>query len=422
MATTTPPAPPAVPPIALRHPPPRGPGRASPARARHESTVLGLLRGHGPLTRGELAGLSGLSRSTLSEVVGALVDARAVRVEVPETAGRGRGRPAERVSLDPAATDLLGVDFAPTAVRAAATATAHGALRTASVPHRPDLPWEARVALAGRLARSLTGGAPRAGTPPDAAAVGPGVRVALGVGAGTPAGPDEGPDDAVRALLRERFGARAHVESAARLAALAERTWGAAAGERDVLYLHLSHRVGGALVVGGEPHRGAHGGSGRFGHLSVDPYGPPCACGRSGCLETLASVDAVLAAHGSAADVPQLAAALAAGDPAARAALARAGRHAGRALADLCHAFGPDTVVVGGELAGLGPALTGPLRDELDANMPDRGARTPAGPRTPPVLRSAKLGDVGAALGAVALLLRRRPGGARPPTGGAYDG
>lgn len=379
-------------------------GRTSRSRRTHEDLVLGLLRSHGPLTRGDLGNLCGLSRTTLYDVVGSLRDSGAVIASVPKAEGRKRGRPAERLSLNAGAADLIGIDFARQAVRVAALTTAHGSISSTREPHGPEASWEERVDVARRLTRTLTGGDLRL----DA-------LNGIGVGVTAPVGPPE--DDspgahrrsAVSALVSERFGMRACLDSNTRLATLAERTWGAAVDEQDVLYLCLSHSVGGGLMVGGALHRGAHGMSGQFGHITVDPDGAPCVCGRVGCLETVASIGAVLDAHGSATDVPQLVAALDAGDRAARSVLARAGAHVGKVLADLSNAFGPGVIVLGGELADTGPALMDPLRRELDANMTCRGSRTP------PRVRTAALGDVGAALGAVALLLHQQPAGVLGP-------
>ncbi|MGP4000821.1 ROK family protein [Streptomyces sp. 8N706] len=373
---------------------------ASQSRRKHESLVLGLLRRHGSLTRGELGDLCRLSRTTLYDVVGALMDSGAVSASVPKVAGRGRGRPAEKLSLNPRAADLLGIDFARQAVRVAAMTTVHGSISSASEPHGPDASWEERVDVARRLTRTLTGGTLRL----DA-------LKGIGVGVTGPVGPleDDSPGairrNAVSALVSERFGIPACLDSNTRLATLAERTWGAAIDEQDVLYLCLSHSVGGGLVLGGTLHRGAHGMSGQFGHITVDPGGEACICGRVGCLETVASIGAVLDAHGSAEDVPQLVAALDVGDQAAYSALARAGAHVGKVLADLCNAFGPSVIVLGGELTDTGPALMEPLRRELDANVTCRGSRTPLR------VRPAKLGEVGAALGGLALLLHRQPAG-----------
>ncbi len=365
---------------------------------KHESLVLGMLRRHGPLTRGELGDLSGLSRTTIYTVVGALLDSGAVRASVPTVGGRGRGRgrPAEQLSLNLRAADLLGIDFARQTVRVATMTAAHGRISSASRQHGPDASWEERIDIARRLTGRLTGGTPRLDT-----LGGIGVGLTGPVGPPGEALPGSVHRDAVSALVSERFGMPACLDTNTRLATLAERTWGAAVDEQDVLYLCLSHSVGGGLVVGGTLHRGAQGVSGQFGHITVDPEGESCPCGRVGCLETVASIGAVLGAHGSATDVPQLVAALDAGDEAAYAALARAGTFTGKVLADLCNAVGPGVIVLGGELTGAGPALMEPLRRELDANATCRGSRTP------PRVRTAELGDAGAVLGALALLLHR---------------
>ncbi|WP_244189204.1 ROK family transcriptional regulator [Streptomyces incarnatus] len=366
------------------------------SRAGHEALVLRLLREHGPLTRGQLGTLCGLSRTTLYDVVAALMDNGTVVASVPETARRKRGRPAELLALNSAAGHVLGIEFARRAVRVAAMDAGHEIVGTAGEPHASDTPWQDRVDTAWRLADALTGGTLRSGA-----------LNGIGVGVCGPAGsPDRRarrtpPHDTVAALVRERFGVPALIDKSTRLAALAETVWGAAAGEQNVLYLRLSHGVGGGLVVAGALHRGAHGASGEFGHVSVDPDGVRCACGGTGCLETVASVGAVLDAYrtagGAAADLPELVAALDSGDRAAHAVLAQAGAHAGRVLADVCHAVGPDVIVVGGELVEAGPALMEPINRTLNTTV----LHGSCGPLR---VRPAGLGDSGAALGAIALL------------------
>ena len=137
----------------------------------------------------------------------------------------------------------------------------------------------------------------------------------------------------------------------------------------------------------------------------MEPGGAPCACGGLGCLQTVASTTAVLNAYRAAADVPELVAALRSGEPAAHAAVARAGLHAGRVLAGLVNALEPRVVVVGGELATLAPTLMESVRRELRANIVPCGSR-------PPLVRPAELGGFAAALGALSLL--RKPTDASP--------
>ncbi|WP_308401293.1 ROK family transcriptional regulator [Streptomyces sp. AC512_CC834] len=358
----------------------------------HSDRVLRSLRQSGPLTRGELGELCGLSRTTLYEVVSRLVDHGLVIATVPDAGPRGRGRPAERLALNPDAGRSLGIDFGRRIVRVAATAVPHDDIGTASEPCRPDAPWPERVALARRLADTLTGGRLRLD-----------VFNGVGVSVTDPAAGSSAPVDrrALAALIGRSFGTRVRLDGAPRSAALAETVWGAAKGRRDVLYLELSDRVGGALVSAGALHHGAHGRSGEFGHITVEPAGAPCPCGGRGCLQTVASTTAVLNAYRATADLPDLAAALCAGEPAAHAAVRRAGTYAGRVLAGLANALGPGAVVVGGELVTAAPALMESVRRELRANVVRWGSQPPL------LVRRAELGDFAAALGAVFLL--RRP-------------
>lgn len=376
-------------------------GPLSRLRRGHERLVLELLRKHGPMTRSELGSRCGLSRTTLYDIIAALVARDAVVASVAASARRGRGRPVERLALNPSAGQAVGIDFARRAVHVAALNVAHEIVGTASEPHGSELSWDKRVEVAHRLVGTLTEGS-----------LGLSALEAVGVGVVGPVsrpGEDTGGGhgtDEVAALVRERFDVPVLVDNNTRLAALAESTWGAATGEQDVLYLRLSHGVGGGLVVGGTLHRGAHGLSGEFGHITVDPRGAACECGGTGCLETVASVGAVLAAYhaegGEADDVPALIAALDAADPRARAVVNDVGAQVGGVLAAVCNAIGPAVIVIGGELAAIGEPLTGPVDRALRANIlpASRGCLS---------LRPAKLGEAGAALGGIALVLHESP-------------
>jgi predicted NBD/HSP70 family sugar kinase len=373
--------------------------------------VLGLLRKHGPLSRGELGKRCGLSRTTLYDILAELVAGGAVVTATSQEAPRGRGRPAETLTLNPDAGQAIGIDFARRALHVAAVNLAHEVVGSASEPHDADLPWEQRVELAARLVGSLTGtgaGALRLGA---LDAVGVGV---VGVVGAQAAEDDQSAPHPVQVLLRERFGVPVLLDNNTRLAALGEAIWGAAAGGQDVLYLRLSHGVGGGLVVGGSLHRGAYGLSGEFGHITVEPGGAPCDCGGTGCLETVASIRAVLdafrAAGGRAADVPELVKAVRAGDQAAHTLLSGVGARIGEVLAALCNAIGPSVIVIGGELAETGAALVEPIERALhDHVMPVSRHRVS--------LRRATLGEVAGALGGIALVLHESPLLSRYPGG-----
>ncbi|WNI26558.1 ROK family transcriptional regulator [Streptomyces sp. ITFR-16] len=379
-------------------------------RRGHEELVLGLLRRHGPQSRAELGRRSGLSRTTLYDIVGTLVASGAVVSTAAHPGPRRRGRPVEHLTLDPAAGQAVGIDFARRAVHVAAANVAHELIGSASLAHPPELSWEDRVGLAEELVSSLAGGTLRLSALGATGAVGVGV-----VGPVRRSGPDEEPEGSLAALaelLGKRFGAPVLLDNNTRLAALAEATWGAAAGSRDVLYLRLSHGVGGGLVVNGSLHRGVDGLAGEIGHITAEPGGAPCECGGAGCLETAASVGAVLDAfrdRGGRADaVPALLAALDAGDRAAHEVLRAAGERIGVVLAGVVNAVGPGVIVLGGELAEAGPALLEPVEGALDAHV------LPLARDRLSVCRAA-LGEAGGAHGGVALALHESPLLARYP-------
>ncbi|CAM8632860.1 NagC Transcriptional regulator/sugar kinase [Acidimicrobiia bacterium] len=93
----------------------------------------------------------------------------------------------------------------------------------------------------------------------------------------------------VKSRLEAILGLPIVVENDASCAAWAEAMLGAGRGVRDLLLVTLGTGIGGGIVRSGELVRGAHGFAGEPGHMLVDPSGPTCTCGRSGCWERFAS-------------------------------------------------------------------------------------------------------------------------------------
>jgi glucokinase len=101
--------------------------------------------------------------------------------------------------------------------------------------------------------------------------------------------------------LRERFGCPVLLENDADMALLGECQAGAGRGFDPVVMLTFGTGIGGAALVRGAILRGVEGEHPELGHVPVDPRGPRCYCGRSGCFESLASgsaLAATAAAHG----------------------------------------------------------------------------------------------------------------------------
>ena len=212
--------------------------------------------------------------------------------------------------------------------------------------------------------------------------------------------------DGVHAAFAERFEAPVVVDNNTRLAALAEAV-SQPETATDLLYVRLSDGVGGGLVVRGLISRGAHGYAGELGHVSVDPAGTRCRCGKRGCLETVASAPAVLAAcRAKGVDVEtldDLAAVVATSDPVADGVLREVGATVGRVLGMAALTLDPDEVVIGGEITRVAPGIVeqaaAALRYELH----------PLPTEDPLVVRAGRLHDTDGALGALAAAFHLSP-------------
>lgn len=145
--------------------------------------------------------------------------------------------------------------------------------------------------------------------------------------------------------------------------ALSEATDGAAAGARVVFGVILGTGVGGGLVFDGRIHEGAHHIAGEWGHNPLpapaddERPGPPCYCGRRGCIETFLSgpgwADDTSRRTGRSLDAAAIAEAAYRGDAEACAAVARYADRLARALASVINIVDPDVVVLGGGLSNL---------------------------------------------------------------------
>jgi glucokinase len=184
-----------------------------------------------------------------------------------------------------------------------------------------------------------------------------------------------GEDVAVADPLRRSLGVAVTVDNDANLAALAESRMGVAAGLDPMIMLTLGTGIGMGIIISDRIYRG-RGFAGEVGHVTVEPDGQPCACGRRGCWETRVSgrlLDAearrLLGPGASAADLVETARA---GDSPAIEALAEAGRWLAVGVEALALAMDPAMVVVGGAAARAGDLLLGPARTRLEAT---EGAR-----------------------------------------------
>ncbi|MFD0558991.1 glucokinase [Stackebrandtia endophytica] len=210
----------------------------------------------------------------------------------------------------------------------------------------------------------------------------------------------------VRRQLAERFGKPVAVDNDVNAFGLAEQRFGAGVGHRDVLYVSVGTGVGGALVLGGELHRGVHHTAGELGHLAVpEAVGRLCNCGRPDHLEAVASGPAISRRYtelgGERLDLRAVADRAQTGEPLAIAVITDGARALGRALAGLVNTIDVSRVVVGGGVADMGQRYWRPLTEAFaDELQPGPGAIRPV---------PAALGSRSAVIGAASLLNTHAP-------------
>jgi predicted NBD/HSP70 family sugar kinase len=341
------------------------PGSQTSLREANRARIVSAVQQRGSLTQIELAGVTGLSPATISNIVKELTTAG-----VLHTAQSTRnGRRALQVTLARNLGLVAGIEFGMRSLNVALADASMRILAEQRMPLAPDHRADAGLQRVAMLVREMMEAVDA--DPSELLAVGVGVPAPVDIRTGqvVTVGMMRGWDGVhVDELLGAELGVPVTADNDATLAAIAEARFGAGAGHDSVAYVRVSHGVGGGLVLGGRAVHGRSGVAGEIGHVSVDEHGPVCRCGNRGCLEMLVGATSLLsmlppeAGHLTLAD---LVARALDGDAGSRRVVFDAGRHLGVALANLCNLVDPDVVVIGGKLAEAGDVLLEPLRTSL---------------------------------------------------------
>ena len=177
--------------------------------------------------------------------------------------------------------------------------------------------------------------------------------------------------------FRPEFACAVQLDNDANCAALGEATAGAARSARNMLMVTLGTGVGGGIIIDGKLYTGGNGIAGELGHIVIRQNGEPCNCGRKGCLEAYASAaafvkfaeraladgrESVLSRDAGHLNAKMICDAVDAGDALARELFADYCENLSGGLATFINIFQPETIVLGGGLAGYGEKLLEPLR------------------------------------------------------------
>jgi len=380
----------------------------------NRSIILNQLRMGAPLSRADLAAITGLNKTTVSSLVDELIAHNFVR-EIGYNASGG-GRPAVLVELNPEAGCIIGIEFGVGYLNAVLTDF------RAAIRWRRQVPFDVSedqhrvmnrlIALLRQVVRQSR----RTGT----RLLGTGISLTglVDVASGTQVfAPNLGWRNVpVRQLLSAKFDVPIFVDNDANAAALAERYLGAAQSVDNFVYVTGNVGIGIGIVIGGHIFQGASGYAGEAGHTTLDLNGPLCMCGNHGCWERLASQRALIervqqaiqegqrsSVHTMAKDsdritIQMIVEAARGGDDVALHALGETGTYLGVGIANLINIFNPSVVAFGGALS-LAEEFLMPVVQQVVLE------RAMAGPReATQVITSAFKSDA-CVMGGVALVL-----------------
>ena len=346
-----------------------------------ELVALDLVRKQGPLSRTALANLLGLSRGSVTGIVGNLVD-----LEVLTEVGFGDSEGGRRPTLLDANADLgyiAGIDIGATSVDLA-LADFRG-----TILQRIDEPADVRDTpeqLLDRICALIT---ERLNTR------GASEKELVGLGIGVP-GPVQFPSGLliepplmpawdsfpIKDYIRRRFPqVRPIVDNDVNIMAIGEARVGGGVGTDNFLYIKIGTGIGCGVIARGDIYRGSDGTAGDVGHICVDYNGPICHCGNMGCLERMAAGPAIaergrLAAERGESEIlarlmkankgvlssVDVGDAAAAGDESANLIIADSGRMIGGVLAGLVNFYNPKAIFIGGGVSNIGHHLLSTIR------------------------------------------------------------
>jgi predicted NBD/HSP70 family sugar kinase len=352
--------------------------------------LLDVLHRHGELDRGELARLSGLPRSTVTDSV-ARLRRRAAVVERsrPPAARTGAGRPAGVLALAPP-SGTIGVVWL-THESLHAHVLGFDGTRLAELTLDPFRPGSSgRIAMSAR--ELLTEALDQASRSLDdmrclVVALPSPVSAGDGDGGGDADRPalSSGPARSSRPALASRLGPHialdpwrelgqtlgvpAWLENDANLAALGEGAFGAARDMSSFIYIKIVQGIGAGLILDRRLHRGVSGLAGELAHIHTENDGSVCRCGGRGCLMTTFNarrlVDRIQAVHPAATSMDDVMSLAEGGDPGVWRLLHDLGLMIGRSLAEFSLYVAPDGVIIDGILQNAATPVIDGIREAM---------------------------------------------------------
>jgi predicted NBD/HSP70 family sugar kinase len=369
-------------------------------RDNNRRIVLNLIRTRQPLSRADLARLSGMQRSTISLIVEQLLEERWVLEGAMGRLPRGRRPTFLQLNNDRV---IIAIDIRPIQTTVA-IADVNGRFTQQLVTPTPEEPAESTTAIihtVRALMRSSRG------------------KKIEGIGVTLPGRYDrrrqrfafapnlKWRDYDLAPRLSRATGLEVAMENAANACVLAT-VWFGMDTPKNLVAVTVSEGIGTGIMVNGQLVHGMNDMAGEFGHVPLDPKGPRCSCGSRGCWEVFGSNRAALRYYGGGrsrgrgVDFQQLLSRAEEGDQRAGLAIDRMARYLGVGLRPIMAGLAPERIVISGDLTQSWARIAPIIETEVQSQV------LPGG-RVPRIV-AAEDGGLARLRGAVALVLQKHFG------------
>lgn len=347
-------------------------------RAANLHAIISTVRSSDAVSRGEIQERTHLSHGAVSQTVGELIENGWLR-EIESDGPRRKGRRTRLVTVNPDKASVLAIRVDSNGIKGAVFDLAENVTELTVTSLRPKANRDELLVEVRSVIRELIGMAP---------------REVMGIGIAVPGSVDTltgvaqsasriagWKDVDLRAEITHTFGKPTYVDNDVRLLARGHRSAKLIDDTDVALSVWLGEGIGVGITIDGQVFRGARGLAGELGHLHVEDEGRLCACGNRGCLETIASTEAIIEratsaiSHGvstqiSATDDGQItleaiAAALAEGDKVALTVCHEVARAIAKALAQAINLISPSKILLAGPLTVFGEPLLLGIKQHL---------------------------------------------------------
>lgn len=331
----------------------------------NKSLVLQMVMEKEPLSRADIAQITGLNKATVSSLASELLDEELIYESGPGESSGGR-RPV-LLHFNKVAGYSIGIDIGVNYVLSFLT-DLKGTIILEKSHSIDDSSYDIVIEIVKTMIRALINEMPSS-------------RYGIvGIGIGIPGIVNKdglvllAPNLGWRNIplidsIKAEFNLPVMIENEANAGVYGEKRFGAGQNSQNIIYVSAGIGIGVGIILNGELYQGRNGYSGEMGHMIIDLNGKPCSCGSSGCWEVYASEHALLkSAKEPNATLETLIQLAEQNDPDALELFNQIGRYLGFGINNIINTFNPEQVIIGNRLAKAQKWLEQPIRTTIETH------------------------------------------------------